>query len=641
MIDEPDAKKREKTIEEADKLSPLDHIYQADEKKEYFSTLEKGKRLPLWKKWWIGVFVVLFILSGTTLAGFFAFQPKKKFSGQNIKLEFEGPQTVSSGQSFSFTIDYQNNESVALKKSELTVSFPDGFTFEDATPSPDNEFKNSWNLRDITKNGRGKILIKGNIIGENDSPKIITAKLNFEPENFSSSFDATKDYRVRLNDSSLKLEMAFPSKIPPGQELSGKMTLHNTSDKPLKDIRLEAVFPTDLTIKQINPEPMDARWDISELTPDKPFEITVSGALSGVNGEFKEIKVKASMRNERNEFILQTDTNSLISIISPNIVTSLMVNGKPDGVAVDWGDALELSLKIKNAGDETVRDAIGKITVDSTVVDWKNIKWTVPGKIQKNTLIWEKDKFPDLLELSPGAETTLSATLLIIQKPPKNVSTNDLIITINGEMSSKNIVDLEGIEIKSDAAPIEVRVTTQVQLKPEARYTDDEYQILGSGPVPPAVGKTTSYQIQWYLSNASNEVTNVRVSTYLPRNVFWNGREEVTSGVITFDPATREIAWSINRVPARSGLDLPGLLATFTISVTPKDSDIGNAVTLTEQTSLEALDNFTNQIIQKKFDVLTTDIPTDPKYAGQGKVVAPTAVNTNISTDANINSSTQ
>src|SRR3989304_954404 len=95
----------------------------------------------------------------------------------------------------------------------------------------------------------------------------------------------------------------------------------------------------------------------------------------------------------------------------------------------------------------------------------------------------------------------LPATLSIIERPPKNVSTKDLVITVEGQAVSKNVVDLEGVEIKSDASPIEVRITTQVQLRPEARYTDDEYQPLGTGPVPPEAGITTTYQIQWYLSN--------------------------------------------------------------------------------------------------------------------------------------------
>ena len=320
----------------------------------------------------------------------------------------------------------------------------------------------------------------------------------------------------------------------------------------------------------------------------------------------------------------------------------ILTNDKIGAISVDWGDTLAVSLKVKNAGDQIIRDVAGQLTIDSTAIDWQNIRWTIPGKLlsvknsSQKILSWTKDEFPDLLELSPGKETILSATLPVIERPPKNVSTKDLIIAVKGQAVSKNVVDLEGVEIKSDASPVEVRITTQVQLRPEARYTDDEYQPLGTGPIPPEAGKTTTYQIQWYLSNASNEVTDAKITTTLPQNVFWKGGE-TGSGTLSFDPATREVAWTINRVPARSGLDLSGLSANFTVSITPKELEIGSSITLTEQTSLEALDGFTNQIIQKKFDILTTDLPTDSLYAGKGKVVPAVLDAVNSNTNININ----
>lgn len=630
-------------------ISPLEDIYQAkreDESKDYFSSIEKSGKMAAWKKWLIGFFAVLLILAGSSVAGFLAFSSKKKFSGQNIKLEFQGPQTVSSGDSFSFTVLYENNETLMLRNAELTLNFPESFSFEESSPLPDNEFKNSWDLKNIPAGNKGKIIIKGRIVGENNSSKAISARLNFEPENFSSPFDAHKDYLILLNDSALKINLDLPPRIAPNSRFLGKISLSNVSKTAIKDIKLEITIPSDFTAEKIEPASKNSIWEIAELLPDKPYEVTIAGSLAGTNGEFKEIKAKASLRNDKNEFISQTETNALISMINPNLETVILVNDKTGGISVDWGDALAVSLKVKNAGDQIIRDVAGQLTIDSTAIDWQNIRWTIPGKLisakngSQKILSWTKDEFPDLLELSPGKETVLSAILPIIERPPKNVSAKDLIITAEGQAVSKNVVDLEGVEIKSDASPIETRITTQVQLRPEARYTDDEYQPLGSGPVPPEVGKTTTYQIQWYLSNASNEVTDAKITTTLPQNVFWKGGE-TGSGTLSFDPATREVAWTINRVPARSGLDLSGLSANFTVSITPKETEIGSAITLTEQTSLEALDSFTNQIIQKKFDVLTTDIPTDPKYAGQGKVVAPTSTTENANINTNTNSLVQ
>src|SRR3989304_9119921 len=100
----PEKNKKDQTSDEqlekeGAEISPLEDIYQAkheDGQKDYFSTFEKSDKMAIWKKWLIGFFILLLILAGSTVAGFFVFSSKKKFSGQNIKLEFQGPQTISS-----------------------------------------------------------------------------------------------------------------------------------------------------------------------------------------------------------------------------------------------------------------------------------------------------------------------------------------------------------------------------------------------------------------------------------------------------------------------------------------------------------------------------------------------------------------
>ena len=183
----------------------------------------------------------------------FIFNSKEKFSSLNIKLEFQGPQVVSSGDSFSFTVLYENSENIALKNSEITLNFPDGFYFEESSPLPDNEFKNSWDLKNIPAGNKGKIIIKGRIVGENNSSKTISSRLNFEPENFSSPFDVRKYYLVRLNDSALKINFDLPSRAAPDSRLVGKISLLNNSLKPIKDVKLEINLPSDFTVEKIEP----------------------------------------------------------------------------------------------------------------------------------------------------------------------------------------------------------------------------------------------------------------------------------------------------------------------------------------------------------------------------------------------------
>ncbi|HLC99661.1 MAG TPA: hypothetical protein VJC11_01710, partial [Patescibacteria group bacterium] len=433
--------KKQKDVE---KLSPLKDIYHSDlgeENKQYFSTLERGKIMERWKKLLIGFFVVLILLASATVAGFIIFQSKEKFTGEHIRLGFSGPESVSSGDSFSVTVTYENNETVALKNAEFTASFPEGYTLEQAVPAPANEFKNTWPLKDIGVGQKGSIIIRGRLVGQDSGAKTISGKLNFEPANFSSPFDVRASYTVRIQESALKLTLDFAPRASAAAEVSGTISLRNESDETLRDIRLEVIFPTDFTIASTEPKATEgARWDIDALSKDKPYQIAVKGTFHGSNGDLKELRAKASIRSDKNEFVTQADTNALISIIDTNLQASLTVNGRSGNFSVDWGETLDIVLKVRNAGDQIIRDAVGSLAVDSTIIDWDKIRWTTPGKRDKTKIIWTKTEFSDLAEIAPNAETTLAVSVPIIERPPQSVSSTDLMIRITGDIVSTNVV---------------------------------------------------------------------------------------------------------------------------------------------------------------------------------------------------------
>ena len=247
----------DKKQEDIEKLSPLKDIYHSDpgeENKEYFSTFEKGKTMERWKKILIGFFVVLILLASASVAGFIIFQSKEKFTGEHIRLGFSGPESVSSGDPFTLTVSYENNETVSLKKTELTLNFPEGYTLEKAVPAPSNEFKNTWPLKDIGVGQKGSIIIRGRLVGQDSGIKTISGKLNFEPANFSSPFDVRGSYTVRIQESALKLTLGFAPRASASTEVSGSITLRNESDETLRDIRLEVIFPADFTIVSTEPK---------------------------------------------------------------------------------------------------------------------------------------------------------------------------------------------------------------------------------------------------------------------------------------------------------------------------------------------------------------------------------------------------
>jgi hypothetical protein len=90
---------------------------------------------------------------------------------------------------------------------------------------------------------------------------------------------------------------------------------------------------------------------------------------------------------------------------------------------------------------------------------------------------------------------------------------------------------------------------------------------------------------------------------------------------LTFDPASRTVTWSINKVPVGTGQIYPQLSASFEVSTTPQAADVGYPKILTDKTNLTATDSFTGASLTTSFDSLTTDLINDINAQGKGLVI--------------------
>ncbi len=87
-------------------------------------------------------------------------------------------------------------------------------------------------------------------------------------------------------------------------------------------------------------------------------------------------------------------------------------------------------------------------------------------------------------------------------------------------------------------------------------------------------------------------------------------------GEIKFDEVTREVAWTLNRMP----LDIKELGVNFEITVTPTETDKGKLLTLLLNTNLQARDVSTGGTISKTSGALTSNLDGDPGAEGKGIV---------------------
>ena len=580
------------------------------------------------------IIFILIILLGLSLAGFFIFSRQgDKFSEDKIGLEIEAPTKIASGDDVLYTIKYSNNEKIALENVELSILWPEGWQYQSSSLQFENEAKNSWSIGRIGAWSSGKLDIRGQIIGEVGTSKALAVTMSYTPSNFHSEFSKKITHVLIISSSILDLNIEAPIRVISGKETTYKIKYKNNAETPLERLRMVAHYPDDFVINSVEPKAKENNniWEIDKLDSKKDGEIKILGVLAGSEGAMKEIKVEMGYVDADSNFHSQTEKSVLLLIINPQLTLTLSVNGSEGNGIADFGQNMDYSIKYQNDSEIDIQDLAITCSLTSDVLDWTSLVDGNKGDIKDNTITWNKKKIPKLASLKKGegGEINFKIRLKSNITPAKEGDIN-YSITNRVKVVSGSITDLGGNALEVESNSIITKINTRLDLITEGRYYDDEYIKVGSGPIPPQVGQTTTYRIYWYLTNTTNEVKDVEVKTTLPKNIIWTGKTFVSAGnSLKFDPNTREVVWQINRVPPHTGQLFAGLEANFEISVTPTQEDIGLLLILTNKSESTATDTFTGSSLAKTTEIITSELLNDPQVKGKGIVIS-SVTNTNL-----------
>ncbi|MFA7191962.1 MAG: hypothetical protein WC089_01530 [Candidatus Paceibacterota bacterium] len=82
-----------------------------------------------------------------------------------ISLIVDSPTQTSANQPFTFNINATLNTNLPEEETVLEVSYPQGFVFDSASPSPTNG-NTMWSLKDLTKTTPFKLSVTGHMVGQ-------------------------------------------------------------------------------------------------------------------------------------------------------------------------------------------------------------------------------------------------------------------------------------------------------------------------------------------------------------------------------------------------------------------------------------------------------------------------------------------
>ncbi|MFC1662674.1 hypothetical protein ACFL04_00725 [Patescibacteria group bacterium] len=615
------------TQDKSDSIAPPTDKAQAEQfysqqKSKNKSQFERAKKRKWSAKWIIiSIVALVFIVS---LLGFFVFQwGANQFTGDLVNISFEGSQNVSSGDTVTIKINYQNNESVPLGNASLVMQFPTGFTVRQTSMEPVNQAGNSWDIGNLSSGKSGSLTITGQLVGEIDSTHTFNAKLVYKPANFNATFETDDDFVVTITTSIINLELDGPTKIAPDIEAKYKLTYISTSESVLENIRISPQLPTAFELISSSPELNEEKsWTVERLTKSESGSFEITGKFTGDIGDTVELVFDVSIIDDEGFAQKQLTYTQLILLVGGDLSLSFKVNDSDVNNVVEHGDDLTYQLIYANNTEFVLENVSFSVEFDEAILAWDELIDSNGGNLDGKKINWNKDNISALTDLKPGAEGTIEFTIPI--RTNLTIDTEKDINFSVVSMASGNVggvKDGAGLTISVPTSTIESKIASNFNLSAEARYYTEEKEKLGAGPIPPQAGKKTTYRIIWLISNNSNDVRDVSVSAELPSDVKWAGEKELSAGNLTYNESKRTVTWTINEAPAGSGYYLSSLSASFEVSITPTTKDVGDIMLLTDVITAEGTDVYTQTTRKSTVSKLTTELTTDTFGQGKGVVV--------------------
>jgi hypothetical protein len=577
----------------------------------------------------LGALLVVLIVAAW--AGFAIFKPFRGFSGDGIQFSIDGPSRIALGQETTFFVNWQNGSSEPIATSDVRVSFPADFTLTSTDPATVGDGL-QFHLGSIPFGGRGTIAIKGMFTGALGTKTAIQVVGTYRPASFDSDFEALSTKAIEYTDTVLDGVIDAPEKSLPGDRVRIVYTLANRGTVAMQGlemrIRLPEGFVRDASSTTDVMDGRMVRVPLAQLAAGATSSAVVTGSfVSGAGGEI-ELQAEAGRVAADGVFLSAVKTISHVNVLSGDLSLKLIVNGADTDRSIAYGTPLRIAVGYENTASEELKDVQIRLIAEPIVasgtnpgsikipLDWSKVETNSTGTRTGNTITWNGKTVGVLERLPPRTDGAFELTVPFVLNA---TTTNALGVRLIIEGTMKG-VGKTAVDRTIRTAPMNFLLQSDATIASDAWYFSEEGAQLGSGPLPPVLGQTTSYRVIWRLSKSVHELKNIRVSATLPKNVSWPDRTNVSAGTVLYDEPNRTISWTMNRLPA----DVDEASADFTIELTPGSNDVGRFADLMGETRFVAEDTALNgESIVRTRPGLNTDLENDDGAKAKGVVRKP------------------
>jgi len=578
-------------------------------------TMKKGHGLIY--RMFISILTLALIAgSGWSLYRFYL--TKQVQSNDSVSLSIAGDAETLLGEEKTYTVNYKNLDQVDLKNINIKVTLPENFIITDIQPQAATG--TTWHFDLLGSKRSDQITIKGRIIGEVDQSAIFLASMTYQPANFSSEFTKEASFNSKISGLGLDFNFDYPSNVLVGETNTLTFKYKSQEKSFMPDYRLSIMPADNFEIVGLSSSSTSSTtWQITGTsTQEKSLEIKFKFKQKLTDKQDIPLVFDYSADGQKYYVFLKKPLP--VNVITKNLNLNLIINGSQNDQGVDFGQTLNYSITYANKGEAAMKEIVIMANLQGDFLDWPSLSDKNQGQAGNQLISWSKDQIPALADLAPGNEGTIDFSIKVKPAgeidPTKNYQIKSYarfeIGTVDATTTSATTTEESG----DRSNMITNKINSDLSLKEEVRYFNDDNIAVGSGPMPPKVGEATSYRVYWHLSNSLNELNDLKITTKLPTYVKWDNRNRSDVGSVSYDQATGIVTWQIGRLP----ISVYKAEAEFSISITPAGEDKNKMLVLLAGSTIEAVDNTTQSRINKTTKTKTTKLEDDSAITDDGRV---------------------
>ncbi|MCR4256153.1 MAG: hypothetical protein NUW08_00410 [Candidatus Uhrbacteria bacterium] len=609
----------------------LEAIYLQDGTKDDLKTMSPAKRnraLRLFA-WFVGFCA---LASALAWAGLWYFGAGSSQEASGIRLAIEGPSSIGLGREESFTISWSNPSIQPEREVELRLSVPAEMLISLISPQPDDVQNSAWKLGLVSPGTKGEIHLKGVFLGTLGTQSAIQVVATSRGED-GQLREALVTHTITYGETVLAGTFDVSAKVVAGDEVVIRYAVANRGEQGLRGLKARLNLPPGFTLSTTGTAVLQAvsggavyEQPLGDLAAGTTNTLRVTGVFAAGSSGDMPLKVAVGVSKQDGSFLPLLATEATLTVLTGDLGLRVVANGTDKDATLTPGDPLRITIQYKNLSPEPlsgVRLRLGfESVVDGTsatgtsLFDWDAFDDEGLGvsttRTRVQTIVYDEESTPTLSRLDPQEEGTLDISIPTLPVPS---GTKDASVRITLEGSMDRVGDDRSTRVIR-TAPITFRYRSDASLDAEARFFTEEGAPMGSGPLPPQVGKTTSYRIFWNVTKSLHSLEEFQVTAVLPASVAWGAATSVQAGAITYDDATRTVRWSLNRMPE----NVNALEASFDIQLTPTEFDVGRFAPLLGESRFTAKDPVVNEQIVRALPPLTSDLQNDEGARNKGVV---------------------